>query len=570
MLVEDFGFSIELRRGNKCVARGTLPSGDTITWVTSNTPSDSRRAHRAALRDLKRQLDACGIAFDTHSAPRLGKTPPDLRSNFAELLGCLRDADADMAAGEAQSAGALPEEDSDEEILAQIDHEHDDNFVTSYFYGKDAVVGIERVSRRLHFAIEAHKSWGLLAREMDPSLSNVFDFFNGIGDSSGIARLVAPLRWRGGWVPPAVRLLSEGTLQLLRRNILSDLLAGWRFRSDYLAIADVLGRFEIVLFYEGRITEETPGLLRKTLGGGYRWEDRKMNLLVLRTCGGSPEGAFRASRWLSKETPGYECVVLDSAYSAGTLIAMGAARLHMDSLACLGPLDMQAIHPLGIEAAWSHDGYVGVEDALEAIKYLTGSGAVAASSPTFVAEYLCSSGLNAVSMGQALRMRRWSRQMCQQVIEDSGTVPDVAGRLAEVLAEGFSGHGHPIDGRYLQGVLGKERVLVADEVCHLVEWMRGLLDSAWLAGKGDSPDIVALGAPTLQGLLALHNGSSPNRMELFSMLNGIGICRAGLTLGVGKTTSVRVDSESESSSSDPAFPDGLWDEHEQWNLNGEE
>ncbi len=170
MLVEDYGFTVELRRGNKCVARCSLPTGETIIWVTSKTPSDSRHAHRAALRDLKRQLEGCGLVFDTRQAPRLQPGGVGRQSAYTTLLNRLMAADADLARSPSLTSEPLPGEDSDDEILSAIGHEWDDNTVVSSLYGEDLVVGLERLARRLRAAVEAHRSGGLLYRELDVSL----------------------------------------------------------------------------------------------------------------------------------------------------------------------------------------------------------------------------------------------------------------------------------------------------------------------------------------------------------------------------------------------------------------
>ena len=71
-------------------------------------------------------------------------------------------------------------------------------------------------------------------------------------------------------------------------------------------------------------------------------ENKKENVLVLFcTCGGSPDEAFRMMRLLQYRYKTIEVAIFGECYSAGTLFALGANKIHMTDNAQLGPLDVQ-------------------------------------------------------------------------------------------------------------------------------------------------------------------------------------------------------------------------------------
>lgn len=67
----------------------------------------------------------------------------------------------------------------------------------------------------------------------------------------------------------------------------------------------------------------------------------KKALLVLSTFGGDPHAGFRIARALQCQYDEFALLVPRYCKSAGTLVAIGAARLYLDDMSELGPLDVQ-------------------------------------------------------------------------------------------------------------------------------------------------------------------------------------------------------------------------------------
>lgn len=91
---------------------------------------------------------------------------------------------------------------------------------------------------------------------------------------------------------------------------------------------------------------------------------RARALLVLETPGGDPHAAFRIARAIGCHYEEFHALVPRYCKSAGTLIVVGAAVLHMDDRAELGPLDMQVPRPDVINGRSSALEFCGVLDSL--------------------------------------------------------------------------------------------------------------------------------------------------------------------------------------------------------------
>lgn len=112
-----------------------------------------------------------------------------------------------------------------------------------------------------------------------------------------------------------------------------------------------------VITYAGPITMAGYERLSHLLETGKTHERA---LLVLETPGGDPHAAFRIARAIGFHYGGFHVLVPRYCKSAGTLIVSGAAVLHMEDRAELGPLDMQVPRPDAINTHGSALEYSGV------------------------------------------------------------------------------------------------------------------------------------------------------------------------------------------------------------------
>jgi ClpP class serine protease len=105
-----------------------------------------------------------------------------------------------------------------------------------------------------------------------------------------------------------------------------------------------------VYFYSGPVGDVGLGRLTKEITRG---KCRDKALLILTTNGGTANAAYQIARLLHK-TYG-EFILFTPSYckSAGTIIALGAHRLIMDTFSELGPLDVQLSKENEISAARS-------------------------------------------------------------------------------------------------------------------------------------------------------------------------------------------------------------------------
>jgi hypothetical protein len=94
-----------------------------------------------------------------------------------------------------------------------------------------------------------------------------------------------------------------------------------------------------VFIYSGDITPENTDYLIKKI---KQRPNRKTHLaLVLTTYGGSPDAAYRLSKFLQKTYEKITLLVFGYCKSAGTMIAIGAHEIVMSDFGELGPLDIQ-------------------------------------------------------------------------------------------------------------------------------------------------------------------------------------------------------------------------------------
>jgi hypothetical protein len=93
-----------------------------------------------------------------------------------------------------------------------------------------------------------------------------------------------------------------------------------------------------VYFYSGPIDDNGFGQLTEHVAAG---KQRDKALLIMVTNGGLANAAYQIARLLQREYKEFALFCPGPCKSAGTLVAIGAARLIMDGFSELGPLDVQ-------------------------------------------------------------------------------------------------------------------------------------------------------------------------------------------------------------------------------------
>jgi len=97
-----------------------------------------------------------------------------------------------------------------------------------------------------------------------------------------------------------------------------------------------------VFVYSGGIDAAGYGALVQALQPSDDQPLKPNSVLILTTTGGLPNSAYQIARLLQNISPGEVALCIPSfCKSAGTLIALGANKIIMNSISELGPLDVQ-------------------------------------------------------------------------------------------------------------------------------------------------------------------------------------------------------------------------------------
>lgn len=169
----------------------------------------------------------------------------------------------------------------------------------------------------------------------------------------------------------------------------------------------------------------------------------KRLFLLLHTTGGRVEPAYLISKCCKKFASRFIVAVPRLAKSAGTLIALGAAEIHMGIISELGPIDPQiGDYPaLGLGSAVEHIATLCKKhpDAVE-----------------MLAKYLASN-LNLHDLGYFERVSESAVQYAERLLSDKPLPANVtANAVAHKFVYGYKDHGFVIDIDEAKQILGEE------------------------------------------------------------------------------------------------------------------
>ncbi len=177
---------------------------------------------------------------------------------------------------------------------------------------------------------------------------------------------------------------------------------------------------------------------------------QKELFLILHTNGGRVEPAYLISKCCTKYTSKFIAAVPRLAKSAGTLIALGAAEIHMGIISELGPIDPQiGEYPaLGLGSAVEHIATL-CKKHPEAVEML--------------AKYLASN-LNLHDLGYFERVSESAVQYAERLLSGK-TLPggQTANSVAQKFVYGYKDHGFVIDRDEAQEILGSQ-IIKSDTV----------------------------------------------------------------------------------------------------------
>ncbi len=190
------------------------------------------------------------------------------------------------------------------------------------------------------------------------------------------------------------------------------------------------------------ISRFTSNRLYSAITGASHTEEKRL-LLLLHTTGGRVEPAYLISKCCKKFASRFVAAVPRLAKSAGTLIALGAAEIHMGIISELGPIDPQiGDYPaLGLGSAVEHIATLCKKhpDAVE-----------------MLAKYLASS-LNLHDLGYFERVSESAVQYAERLLSDKPLPPKAtANAVAQKFVYGYKDHGFVIDIDEAREILGEE------------------------------------------------------------------------------------------------------------------
>ena len=203
-------------------------------------------------------------------------------------------------------------------------------------------------------------------------------------------------------------------------------------------------QYDIFFLYDevSSINRFTSNRLYSAITGASHQEEKRI-LLLLHTTGGRVEPAYLISKCCRKFASRFIAAVPRLAKSAGTLIALGAAEIHMGIISELGPIDPQiGEYPaLGLGSAVEHIATL-CKKHPEAVEML--------------AKYLASS-LNLHDLGYFERVSESAVQYAERLLSDK---PLPTGATANAVAQkfvyGYKDHGFVIDIDEAREILGDE------------------------------------------------------------------------------------------------------------------
>jgi membrane-bound ClpP family serine protease len=203
-------------------------------------------------------------------------------------------------------------------------------------------------------------------------------------------------------------------------------------------------QYDVFFLYDefSSINRFTSDRLYSAITRASHAQDKRL-FLLLHTTGGRVEPAYLISKCCKKFASRFIVAVPRLAKSAGTLIALGAAEIHMGIISELGPIDPQiGNYPaLGLGSAVEHIATLCKKhpDAIE-----------------MLAKYLASS-LNLHDLGYFERVSESAVQYAERLLSDK-PLPEnaTANAVARKFVYGYKDHGFVIDIDEAKEILGDE------------------------------------------------------------------------------------------------------------------
>ena len=246
--------------------------------------------------------------------------------------------------------------------------------------------------------------------------------------------------------PAWAELFAEGDADKILgrlRTELSGLLKKWSRR---------LQRYNVVFYYQPEfMTDDDTDDIYRALKRGPAGEKDVLMLLV--SGGGQTQPAYQISKlcrdWAKNR---FIVSVPRQAYSAATLLCLGADAVHMGPLGNLGPIDTMWRHPNGrVTSGMAH-----IHSLQTITRWVTESPA----SQSFWAEILSEdSTFNYFEIGTYEREEEASVQWAERLLIAGKSDPDRAVKIAKYLTYEYKDHGFVIDRDEATDIFGADSVV---------------------------------------------------------------------------------------------------------------
>jgi hypothetical protein len=246
--------------------------------------------------------------------------------------------------------------------------------------------------------------------------------------------------------PAWVELFAEGDADKIRGRLraeLSSLLKKWSRR---------LQRYNVVFYYqpEPMTADDTDDIyraLKRNLAG------EKDVFMLLVAYGGQPQPAYQISKLCRDWTKDRFIVgVPRYAYSAATLVCLGADAVHMGPLGNLGPVDAMYSYTNGQRVS----GMAHIHSLQTITRWVTESPA----SQGFWAEILSNdSNFAYFDIGYYEREEEASVQWAERLLIAGKSDPDRAAKIAKYLTYEYKNHGFVIDRDEATDIFGADSVV---------------------------------------------------------------------------------------------------------------
>ena len=224
-------------------------------------------------------------------------------------------------------------------------------------------------------------------------------------------------------------------------------------------------------------------------------KDAKQNQgfdLILYTRGGDLNSVWPIVSLIREYDPCFEVLVPYRCHSSGTLLALGARKIHMTRLGELSPIDPSTFNAFNPENKSGAKIPISVEDVtayFQLVESKNGekqngskkakkddSGSGKKKDDNFsVFESLSKSDVHPLALGNIHRVYQQTRQLAEQLLETNqcskkGKKSDIKA-IVEKLSTGFYSHSHPISRVEAKNLLGSDQLNFTNDT------LEGLMDS---------------------------------------------------------------------------------------------